>query len=179
MGTSRRAQVVPFHTGGLARLAPDALRDVDELCDLDDVANGRRRARWMPSAGECRGTDNRPWILPPLRDSRRVGALDIDEKRLVLRRVGVGVADRRASACWRRSPSSSWPMKPQWIGTPITWTGLLSQISGLMRLVTYGLGLDRSALRPDAYPVAGGDALLLAPGLFTRSRRRTPAGESR
>ena len=28
------AQVVPFHAGGLARLAADAARDVDELGDL-------------------------------------------------------------------------------------------------------------------------------------------------
>ena len=40
------AQVVPFHAGGLARLATDAAGDVDELGDLLLVpANGGRRER--------------------------------------------------------------------------------------------------------------------------------------
>src|SRR5271166_1879895 len=33
-------------------------------------------------------------------------------------------------------PFRAWPVKPQWIGTPITWVGVPSTISGRMRLVT-------------------------------------------
>ena len=40
------AKVVPLHAGGLARLAADAARHVDQLCDfLLMVANPRRRQR--------------------------------------------------------------------------------------------------------------------------------------
>ena len=111
------AQVVPLQAGDLAGLAADALRDVDELGHLGELTRRRRHAggraavqvgRAELQRGRLDGRVRKRRIhgAPPLRD--RFGERrDIDQERLVFRRLDIGVTDDRASACWRRSPSSS------------------------------------------------------------------------
>ncbi|KAG1427733.1 hypothetical protein G6F57_023240 [Rhizopus arrhizus] len=47
VGADLVAQIVPFHTGALASLAPDALGDVDQLGDRtrNGFTDARRRGR--------------------------------------------------------------------------------------------------------------------------------------
>ena len=88
------AQVVPFHAGGLAGLAADAAADVDQLRHFLLVIADRRRRQ-----GRCRPAD----VVLRLQIRHRLllqatgarGLLDVDQERLELRRLRVGVADGR------------------------------------------------------------------------------------
>ena len=89
-----RPKVVPFHAGGLARLAADAAADIDQLRHLLLVIADRRRRQ-----GRCRpanvvlGLQISHRLL--FQASRGAGLLDIDQERLELRRLRIGIADGR------------------------------------------------------------------------------------
>src|ERR1700730_5895388 len=99
-----------------------------------------------------------PW-LPPSRH-RAGNRLDVDQKRLVLRRLDVGVTDIRrerirAEALFRRSGESPVQRNADDVD------GLAVADQRRDPLGDDSFGLDRSALGPDPYPTARLDAFLL------------------
>ena len=87
VGADLIAQIVPLHAGDLAGLAADALGGVDELGDLAGVAHrGHRAVAWWWRSGARYRAIAATWDL--------LSFLDLDQERLELGRLRVGVADR-------------------------------------------------------------------------------------
>ena len=114
-------------------------------------------------------------VMP--RPSRRGRLLEVDEERLELRRLDVGVTDERgqrvrAEALARRTGEAPVQRDADDVH------GLAVAGHGLQPLGDHRLRLDLAALGPDPHPVAAADALLRRRAR-PRSRRRTPAAAPR
>ena len=95
------AQVVPLHARDLAGLAADALGDVDQLGDL------RRLPRTL--GGGVVVAERRCDVQGLQCHGVLLGLLDVDEERLELRRLGVGVADEGRQRVGEVARSASRP----------------------------------------------------------------------
>ncbi|KAG1262217.1 hypothetical protein G6F65_014721 [Rhizopus arrhizus] len=113
VGADLVAQIVPFHTGALASLAPDALGDVDQLGDRtrNGFTDARRRAFSTLTRNDL---NSGVWELPSPT-------------------TGVNVLVRK--------PGLARPTKPQWMGIPTWCTVLPSMVSARKRLVTSATAL--------------------------------------
>src|SRR6266446_1702444 len=84
------AQIVPLVASRLTGLAADAFRDVDQFRDRFGLTHARRWARGGRAAGDVEGLQS--WHRGRSLN-RRCRSFDIDQKRLVFRRLDVRVAD--------------------------------------------------------------------------------------
>ena len=62
-----------------------------------------------------------------------------DEFKILLVRTYAGALAQVSDQTIAMKPLRAAPLKPQWIGMPMTWTGLPSQTSGRIRFVTTAL----------------------------------------
>src|SRR5215470_3090505 len=118
-------QIVPFLTGDLARLAPDAGRGIDELGDPRRIAHacGRRSA-----GGDAFEFHVARHIYTFSRLTRNALYSGVDE-------LGSSAVGVRVLASGPADP----PANPQWIGKPICQTVRPSTLSAGLRLVTIAL----------------------------------------
>src|SRR5690606_5612467 len=145
------SELVPLEARRLARLAADALRDVDQLGDLG-LPLGRRCHRGCRSADQV--------LFAELGCGLFRGGIGDCWKHVVALPYATGptmgsTLTRNAlysGVCELASPTGGVseligdaflvsPMKPKLSGSPTVWTGLPSMVSGLSRLVTTALPL--------------------------------------